>query len=66
MVGKYISLIGGLAAIVLGIAVLMRWWDDVLVVARAVLVAILIFGGLLAFFVGAGEIKDAAAQKEKK
>ena len=44
----------------------MRWWDEVTIVAKAVLVAILIFGGLLAFFAGVGEIKDSSAQKQEE
>lgn len=59
MVGKYLSVAGGIIAVALGIFALMHWWDEVTIVAKAVLVAILIFGGLLAVFAGAGEIKDS-------
>ncbi len=59
MVGKYLSVLGGIIAVALGILKLTQWWDEVAIVAKAVLVAMLIFGGLLAFFAGAGEIKDS-------
>lgn len=66
MVGKYLSVAGGIIAVAVGIWCLSLWWDDVTIVAKAVLVAILILGGLLAFFAGAGEIKDSAAEKQKE
>lgn len=64
--GKYLSVLGGIVAVALGILNLMRWWDEVTIVAKAALVAILIFGGLLAFFAGVGEIKDSSAQKQEE
>ena len=64
--GKYLSVLGGIVAIAVGILALSRWWDDVTIVARAALVIILILGGLLAFFVGAGEIRDSAAGKQEQ
>ena len=66
MVGKYLSVAGGIIAVAVGIWCLSLWWDDVTIVMKAVLVVILIFGGLLAFFAGAGEIKDSAAEKRKE
>jgi hypothetical protein len=66
MVGKYLSVLGGIVAVAVGIFSLMSWWDEVTIVSKAVLVVILIFGGLLAFFAGAGEIKDSAAEKQKE
>ncbi len=64
--GKYLSVLGGIVAVAVGIFSLMSWWDEVTIVSKAVLVVILIFGGLLAFFAGAGEIKDSAAEKQKE
>ena len=64
--GKYLSVAGGIIAVAVGIWYLSLWWDDVTIVMKAVLVVILIFGGLLAFFAGAGEIKDSAAEKHKE
>ena len=66
MVGKYLSVAGGIIAVAVGIWYLSLWWDDVTIVAKGVLVAALILGGLLALFAGAGEIKDSAAEKRKE
>ena len=64
--GKYLSVAGGIIAVAVGIWYLSLWWDDVTIVAKGVLVAALILGGLLALFAGAGEIKDSAAEKHKE
>lgn len=66
--GKYLSAIGGIVAVIAGIVALFNWFDDVLVIARAILVAALVFGGILAFFAGLTEIKEISAsiKKEKK
>ncbi len=64
--GKYLSVAGGIIAVAVGIWCLSLWWDDVTIVAKGILVAALILGGLLAFFAGAGEIKDSSADKQKE
>lgn len=63
---KYISALGGIAALVIGIMCLFKWWEpEILAFLKAVLVMILIFGGLLALIAGINEIKDTSAQEEK-
>ena len=63
---RYLSVLGGIIAIGLGILGLVRWWDpEMLYFFKGVLVIILIFGGLLAFIAGAAEIKDSSADKQK-
>lgn len=64
--GKYLSVAGGIIAVAVGIWCLSLWWDEVTIAVKAALVAILILGGLLALFAGAGEIKDYAAEKRKE
>ena len=66
--GKYISVIGGLVAILLGLIGLIIWWDLFVRALLATVPSILILGGLIAFAAGVSEIKDAMKSKteEKK
>lgn len=66
--GKYISVIGGLVAILLGLIGLIKWWDLFVRALLATVPSILILGGLIAFAAGVSEIKDAMKSKteEKK
>ncbi|MDD5073518.1 MAG: hypothetical protein PHX64_05375 [Candidatus Omnitrophica bacterium] len=67
MVSKYLSIIGGLIAIVLGVVGLINWWEDYIVgFLKSGLVIILLLGGLLAVFAGIGEIKDSLEEKKEK
>ena len=67
MVSKYLSVIGGLIAIVLGAAGLINWWEEYVVgFLKSGLVIILLLGGLLAVFAGIGEIKDSLEEKKEK
>ena len=64
--GKFLSVILGLAAIVLGVLGLIKWWTSFLGALKASVPAILIFGGLIAVFAGISEIKDAIASKKEE
>ncbi len=64
--GKYLSVLGGIVAIALGILGLVRWWDLFIRALQATVPAILILGGLIALFAGASEIKDSLAQKKEE
>ncbi len=66
--GKCVSVIGGLVAILLGLIGLIRWWDLFVRALLATVPSILILGGLIAFAAGISEIKDAMKSKteEKK
>ena len=67
MVSKYLSVIGGLIAIVLGVAGLINWWEDYIVgFLKSGLVIILLLGGLLSVMAGIGEIKDSLEEKKEK
>ena len=67
MVSKYLSIIGGLIAIVLGVVGLINWWEDYIVgFLKSGLVVILLFGGLLAVMAGIGEMKDSLEEKKEK
>ncbi len=63
--GKYLSLVGGIIAIALGVLGIIEWWDpEIIGFLKGMLVIILTLGGALAFFVGVGEIKDSLSQKK--
>ena len=65
--GKYISVIGGIVAAVLGLLGIFGWWGHFVAVLQGIVPAMLIFGGLIALFLGVSEIKDElAAKKEEK
>ncbi len=66
--GKYVSVIGGIIAIVLGLVGLFRWLALFVSALKATVPAILILGGLIALAAGVSEIKDSlkAGQEEKK
>ena len=67
MVSKYLSIIGGLIAIVLGVVGLINWWEEYIVgFLKSGLVVILLFGGLLAVMAGIGEMKDSLEEKKEK
>lgn len=67
MVSKYLSLIGGLVAIVLGVAGLVSWWEEYVIgFLKSGLVLILLLGGVLAVIAGIGEIKDSLEEKKEK
>ncbi len=67
MVSKYLSIIGGLIAIVLGVVGLINWWEEYIVgFLKSGLVVMLLFGGLLAVMAGIGEIKDSLEEKKEK
>jgi len=66
MVSKYFSVIGGLVAIVLGVAGLINWWEEYVVgFLKCGLVVILLLGGLLAVLAGIAEIKDSLEEKKQ-
>ncbi len=63
--GKYVSVIGGLVAIFLGLAGLIRWLPLFVHALKATVPSILILGGLIALAAGISEIKDSMKTKEE-
>ncbi len=53
-----VALIGGLAALVLGVIGLIGWWDEFLWLLKGVIPLVLLLGGALATYLGAEEMKD--------
>lgn len=67
MVSKYLSVVGGLIAIILGAVGLINWWEEYIVgFLKSGLVVTLLLGGLLAVIAGIGEIKDSLEEKKEK
>lgn len=65
--GKYVSVIGGIVAALLGLWGIFGWFEYFWKVVQGTVPAMLIFGGLIALFLGISEIKDElAAKKEEK
>ena len=55
---KYLSIIGGVLTVILGVVLLYFWWYDFLTIVKGTFPGLLIFGGIIAIFAGFGEIKD--------
>ncbi len=59
-------LIGGLAAVIIGAALIGRWIGSFLIVLKGMIPAILILGGLASIGVGFSSIKDKIAAKKEE
>ena len=53
-----VALVGGLAALVLGLIGLIAWWDEFIWLLKGCIPLFLILGGALAAYLGAEEMKD--------
>ncbi len=53
-----VALIGGLAALILGVIGLIGWWDEFLWLLKGVIPLVLLLGGALATYLGVEEMKD--------
>jgi len=63
--GKYLAIIGGLIAMVVGILLLvLKWWVYFKVLVLGAIPPVLFFGGLIALIAGFSSIKDAARTKK--
>ena len=63
---KFVSVIGGLIAIVVGIWSITSWWYDFLIALRGLFPPFLIFAGLIALLAGVSEIKDEMARRKEE
>ena len=64
--GKYLSVIGGAVALVIGAILIFAWWGHFITVLLGTVPVMLIFGGLIALFLGLSEIKDEMAAKKEE
>ena len=62
--GKYITLLGGIISIVIGLLGLKTWWWSFIVLLKGSVPPVLVLGGLAAFFAAISEIKDASQAKK--
>ena len=58
-------LVGGIAAVLLGIIGLFAWWKDLFVILKGSIPLILLLGGALAVYVGIDELKEKV-QRERE
>ena len=63
--GKFLGLTIGAVVAFIGLVLLMAWWYEFLFILRAAIPAMLIGGGLIAFFAGLSELKDTLKNKNK-
>lgn len=65
--GNMASIVGGGAAIIIGILGLTLWWDPFLTILKGGIPVLLLLGGLISLIAGISEIKEASkAKKEGK
>jgi len=63
-VGKYVAIIGGLIAMVVGVILVIVWWREFYELVFGFIPPILFFGGLIAIIAGFSSIKDAMRTKK--
>ena len=63
--GKMISIIGGIVAIVIGLFSIIGWWGYFIDLLLGTIPVVLICGGLIALFLGVSELKDEMAAKNE-
>ena len=64
--GKILSIIGGIIAILLGLIGIIGWFGSLLVVLKGTVPGFLILGGVIALFTGISEIKDEMQRKQEE
>jgi len=64
--GKYITIIGGIISIVIGLGGIFTWWGSLVVLLKGAIPPILVLGGLAALFAGMSEIKDSMQGKKEE
>ena len=63
--GKILSVIGGTAAVILGIMGIIKWWGTFISALKVGIPLLLLFGGAIALFIGITEIKDTLTRSEE-
>ena len=64
--GKYITVLGGLICVILGLLGIWTWKWHFIVLLKGCVPPILALGGLAAFFAGLSEIKDSSQAKKEE
>ncbi|HRT27566.1 MAG: hypothetical protein KBG12_05350 [Syntrophobacterales bacterium] len=58
-------LVGGVAAVLLGLIGLFAWWKDLFVILKGSIPLILLLGGAFAVYVGIDELKEKVQQERE-
>ena len=66
LMSKYLGIVIGVIAVLLGFKGLTAYWGDLLTVLRGSLPAIFILGGAIAVIAGLSEIKDEISSKREE
>jgi hypothetical protein len=64
--GKYVTVLGGIISIIIGIWGLNRWWWSFAELLKGCVPSVLVLGGLAALFAGISEIKDSGKSKKEE
>ena len=64
--GKYITVLGGIISILLGVWGIVSWWYSFVDILKGSIPPILVLGGLAALFAGISEVKDCAQAKKEQ
>ena len=65
--GKYVTILGGIISIFIGIWGIVNWWGSFVSLLKGCVPPVLVLGGLAAFFAGVNEVKSSIkAEKEDK
>lgn len=59
-------LVGGAAALVLGLIGFIAWWKEFFIILKGAIPLALLLGGALAFYVGIDEVKDKMREEKEK
>jgi len=63
MMSKYMGIVIGIIAVLLGLKGLIAWWGDLLTVLRGSIPMIFILGGTIAVIAALSEIRDEISSK---
>ena len=64
--GKYVTVVLGLAAVACGTWVILATWPLFWRAIQAMVPALVVLGGLVAVLVGLGEIRDSLGREDRK
>lgn len=64
--GKYITVLGGIISILIGVWGITSWWWSFTELLKGAVPPVLVLGGLAALFAGIGEIKDFSQAKKEE